>query len=82
MLNIIEKELAELKNNKIIRDFVESSAYELIAIDIVRLDPSRICTPKAAVLIVHSPNNKDVKERWEKYVAAGYTAVIMEKYNM
>ena len=33
-------------------------------------------------LIVNNVSNPDIKKRWEKYVAAGYVAVMMVKYNV
>lgn len=76
----LTKELEILKSNDIIRDFVETEAYTKIASDIVSLDPARVCTVKAAKLLVQNINNPDIKKRFEDYVLMGYAAVISIKY--
>ena len=80
MIETLKKELEAFQNNKIVRDFVECEAYSKIAADIVKLDPSRVCTTKAARLLVHNGNNPDIKKRFDDYVLMGYAAVISVKY--
>lgn len=76
---ILNNELNLLKNNEVIKNFVEAEAYAKIADDIAKL-PGHCCTEKAARLIVNNVSNPDIKQRWLKYVAIGYAAVMMAKY--
>ena len=80
IIETLKNELEGLKANKIIKDFVEGEAYTRIASDIVKLDPSRVCTTQAARHLVHNGNNPDIKKRFEDYVLMGYAAVISVKY--
>jgi hypothetical protein len=77
----LHQEIEILKNNEIIKDFVETEAYKQIAADIERLDPTRVCTEKAARLVTHSTGNEAIEKRWYEYVASGYLGVLMVKYN-
>jgi hypothetical protein len=76
---ILNKELELLKNNEVVKTFVETEAYIKIASDISAM-PGRVCTEKAARLIVNNTSNPDIKRRWLQYVAIGYAAIMMAKY--
>jgi hypothetical protein len=78
MEKAIAKELEALKNNSTIREFVETEATRKIA-DEINNKPGRCCTFEAAAILIHKHDN--IKKRWAQYVAAGYVAVMMEKYN-
>jgi len=80
MEKAIKKELEALKSNPTIRNFVEDEATQKIA-DYINNLPGRCCTPKAAELLIHRYENKNMKSRWLEYVAAGYVAVMAEKYS-